>query len=72
MLLKYNLGPKMTTETKASAEASAVAAAAASASASSSTALSPAGGRFTKSFKIFGVEYAPIYIPIERRLQVVN
>ena len=27
------------------------------------------GGRFSKSWKILGVEFAPFYIPFERRLQ---
>ena len=27
------------------------------------------GGRFTKTLKFFGIEFAPLYIPIERRLQ---
>jgi hypothetical protein len=29
------------------------------------------GGRFTKSLKFFGLEFAPLYIPIERRLQTL-
>jgi len=35
------------------------------------TARSEDGGRFTKSLKFFGLEFAPFYIPIERRLQTL-
>ena len=27
------------------------------------------GGRFSKSWKILGIEFAPFYLPFERRLQ---
>ena len=29
------------------------------------------GGRFSKSMKVLGVEFAPVYIPFERRLQTL-
>jgi hypothetical protein len=35
------------------------------------TEISKDGGRFTKTLKFFGIEFAPIYIPIERRLQTL-